>query len=605
MLPTKEKKMGKELTADERADIWKVFNSVIEEMKLHTIPDIDILKKAYNMAFQAHENLRRKTGEPYIFHPLYVAKILAENGRESDMVAAAILHDVVTVSEFTLADLEIEFGTAIVDLVNAVTKMDELLIADKEMSKEKIDELSDIKFLNEASHNIKALYIKCADRMHNLRTISIFSEEKQKEKAYHTRSVIIPAAKKFQMHKFVDELSDLCLEIEDPIRFSEISQVYQDTLKRKYETFEGESGVIKNTIRIIKEDGRCGKYVENIIFSKRCIDSLYADILKQVHNIGQIQLVFAKNLIPLYDLHLISKDDYADTPETLFFSLYDKLHDRKYNRFGFTIIDVYEDNYERYFLMSDKLGNRYRLFIQSSKKYMEYKYGVLAHLSNEPDYGNEAESGTSEQKMISVFKKDGSRMQIAQGATVLDFAFAIDPNIGICAKYAHLNNSASYTPIYTRLKPGDMVHVIADHNKLDQRNDTPHATVRWFEYLYTREAIKKLSRWLEKHMDMAVPKMLVYDAEGKEYEIEMASTVLDFAFEVGVEVGLHVKCAYINKSNTPVALDKVLRYGDKVRFEYDLKEDKIPLFGWIGIVKTRKAKECLIEYFDKMYRNKD
>ena len=102
-------------------------------------------------------------------------------------------------------------------------------------------------------------------------------------------------------------------------------------------------------------------------------------------------------------------------------------------------------------------------------------------------------------------------------------------------------------------------------------------------------------------MDAAVPKMLVYDEKGHEYEIEMASTVLDFAFAVGEKVGLHVKKAYVNSEN--VELDKTLRYGDKVRLEYDVNHIETPVFTWLSIVKTKYAKECLIAYFHNKYQS--
>ena len=102
-------------------------------------------------------------------------------------------------------------------------------------------------------------------------------------------------------------------------------------------------------------------------------------------------------------------------------------------------------------------------------------------------------------------------------------------------------------------------------------------------------------------MDSAVPSMLVYDSTDTEYEIDMASTVLDFAFVVGEQVGLHVKNAYINRSQTPAELDTTLRYGDKVRFEYDIEDEDIPVLTWLSIVKTKLAKERLIAHFNRKY----
>lgn len=96
---------------------------------------------------------------------------------------------------------------------------------------------------------------------------------------------------------------------------------------------------------------------------------------------------------------------------------------------------------------------------------------------------------------------------------------------------------------------------------------------------------------------------LFYDASGAEYEIDLASTVLDFAFVVGDQVGLHVKKAYINNSPTPAELDTTLRYGDQVRFEYDPEDSETPALNWMSIVKTKRAKDKIIDYFSRKLTN--
>lgn len=601
--PTKDNNVtkNKPLSGKERADIQQSFMAVVNEMKKHGLPDVGLLKRAFEMALEKHGDTRRKSGEPYILHPLQVAKILADCGHESDMVASAILHDLIEDCDVTKTELELKFGVNIADTVDAVSKVSALLAPDETMSKLDLDDLSDVKFLTESARVRKAVYIKCADRIHNLRTIDIFPEEQQKAKAYHTRSIIIPAAKKLHIHNLVDILGTLCLKIEDPQKYKDINDTYAKILKENSDTLYGPAGLVEETRRMILEDGRMGSNIVDVVFSKRTVDSINEDITTLLQDAHDVKKTFTKHTVPLFDIHFIVNDFYMEKPENLFFAFYDRLHTSLYK---FTIVGIHQDEYESYYLMKDWFGNMYRLFIQSETEHLEYTHGLLVSTAlNDFRAGivNTGEPGAPEEKMIPVFKRDGSPMMIADGATVLDFAFSIDPNIGICAKYAFLNGSKARAPIYTRLKPGDMVDVVSDHNKHDQLNDTPHATVRWFEYLHTREATKNLSRWLEKHMDSAVPSMLVYGADGTEYEIDMAATVLDFAFLINEEIGLHVKNAYINKSKTPVSLDTTLRYWDKVKFEYDLDDTETPVFSWLGIVKTKYAKDRLIAYFNKKF----
>lgn len=599
----KEKTNEKPLSENERAAVERTFNAIVNEMKKHGLPDVGLLKRAFELADEQHAGTRRKTGEPYIMHPLQVAKILADCGHESDMVAAALLHDVIEDCNVDKHDLEMTFGINIADIVDAVTKVSAFMAPEENMSKLDLDAMSDIKFLTESAKVKKAVYIKCADRIHNLRTISIFPEEQQREKAYHTRNIIIPAAKKLHIHNLVDILSTLCFQIENPGKYKEIKSVYERVLRENRDTFYGPFGLIEETKRMIMEDGRLGPNMAGVEFVKRTVDSLREELIGKLHTAFDVEKIFTKENAELFDIYFITSDLYMKKPENLFFACYDRLHT---SSFEFTITGFHQDDYENYYIMKDWRGNMYRLFIQSETEYMEFTHGVLVSteindFNRGLGYVNKGEPGAPEEKMIPVFKKDGSSMMIANGSTVLDFAFAIDPNIGICAKYAFLNGSKTQTPISTRLKAGDMIEVVADHDKNDQANDTTHATVRWFEYLHTREAIKNLSRWLETHMDAAVPIMPVYDEKGQKYEIDMAATVLDFAFLLDEQAGLHVKKAYINKSHTPAKLDTTLRYGDTVRLEYDPDDTETPVFTWLGIVKTKYAKDRLITYFNKKF----
>ena len=137
---------------------------------------------------------------------------------------------------------------------------------------------------------------------------------------------------------------------------------------------------------------------------------------------------------------------------------------------------------------------------------MEFSYGAsLTGDENEIrghiPYFYEEEPDEPEHPKIVVYRKDGSRMEIEDGATVLDFAFKLHKEIGLCAVGAKLNGTEALVPVYTRLRPGDMVEVISEHHKDDPEKDVRHARVRWFEYLHTRSAIKTLSRWMENNVE--------------------------------------------------------------------------------------------------------
>ncbi len=584
------------LTGAEKKQLENQFKEIVNKMKEHGgLPDVGAMREAFWMASEAHGDTRRKTGEPYITHPLRVARDLAEAGHESDMVVAAILHDVVEDCDIPLKVIEDKFSNKIADIVDAVTKVNRQLAPYEDIEKHDLDELSDEKFLREIQSNQKAAYIKCADRIDNLRTISCFPEYKQKNKANHTRCIIIPVAKALHMHKVANTLGDLCLAIEAPNRYAQIKDTYQDILEKNKDTLYGEDGVIETVKRIFKSDSRHSGNVVDVLVEAWNVDGIYQLISPQMDHDNDVKEAFNKETVELFHFHIVVKDTCMQGAENVFFAFYNKLHGCEYR---FTVIDRCENDYETYYILKDKFGNRYRVYLASQHDHAVFMYGRLLDQSlfpKEPDLKFEAK------EKIKVFKKDGSEMWIAKGATVLDFAFAINPNVGLCAKYAHINRSASQTPIYTVLNMGDTVEIVSDHDKHNQDLDQVHATIRWFEYLKTPSAVKSLSRWLEKHLDIAVPNMLVYDHKGREYEVQMSSTVLDFAFAVSEETGLHLKEAYINGSETPASLDRTLRYHDKIRLVVDESKMAVPQFEWLNLVKTPYAKTRLIQYFRQQY----
>ena len=606
---TEEKRVEKErkpLTPEERKKIDQMFSDLLREMKKHGLPDVVALRNAYNFALKVHGDTRRKTGDPYITHPLSVAMILAEIGHETDIIVSAILHDVVEDCNVTVEQLEKEFGRNVADMVNAVTKESRRLSGDPEISPADLDDLSDQKFRTEIrkKHNRKAVYVKCADRIHNLRTISVFSEEKQRKKAYHTRTVIIPVARAFHIHKLADELANLCFEIENPEMFRRVGAKYRKILKQNSDTLYGKYGLIETTKRLVFDGGIQSADVASFEFIERSEDNIFSELPEMMDTAADLEKVLTKKNVPLFDVFFIISDLSQRNPADIFFSYYSNLHTSRYH---YTITGIEYPKYrEQYcYRLEDAYGTRYRLHIQSETQHLEYDHGIL--VADVQDFRNglsgdtSNDDGTFETKMIPVFKKDGTSMLIEDGATVLDFAFAIDRNIGICAKYALINGKMEKESLRRKLRAGDQIEVISDHDKRRPEKDIPHATVRWFEYVYTREAIRFLSRWLEKHMDSGSPTMVVQDGAGKEYDIEMAATVLDFAFAIDEEVGLHLQKAYVNGCTEPAQLGKTLRYGDKVMFEYDVHDKETPVFNWLNLVKTRKARERLVRYFNENY----
>ena len=190
--------------------------------KYHPSTDISMIKKAYQIASKAHEGQKRKSGEPYIIHPLCVAIILADLELDKETIVAGLLHDVVEDTVMTTEDLTREFGSEVALLVDGVTKLGQLnYSADKvEVQAENLRKM----FLAMAK-DIRVILVKLADRLHNMRTAQYWSAPKQKEKARETMDIYAPIAQRLGISKIKIELDDLSLKYLKP-------EVYYDLVEK-------------------------------------------------------------------------------------------------------------------------------------------------------------------------------------------------------------------------------------------------------------------------------------------------------------------------------------------------------------------------------------
>ena len=191
--------------------------------------DIEMLKKAFELAYNAHDGQKRRSGEPYIIHPLAVAKILAEMGMDADSVCAALLHDVVEDTEITSQEVKNLFGEGVEHLVDGVTKLGQIPLS---ASKEEAQSENIRKMFLAMSQDIRVIIIKLADRVHNMRTLQFMPEEKQRYKARETLEIYAPIAHRLGIRAFKEELEDLAISFLDPVAYAEIAS----TLEKQVES---------------------------------------------------------------------------------------------------------------------------------------------------------------------------------------------------------------------------------------------------------------------------------------------------------------------------------------------------------------------------------
>ena len=203
-------------------DYERDYHKLIEDYTNTFSPDdIEKIKKAYSIASEAHAEQRRRSGEPYIIHPIAVAKILAEMGMDAESVCAALLHDVVEDTETTSEEIRSMFGESIEQLVDGVTKLGQIPLS---ASKEEQQSENIRKMFLAMSRDIRVIIIKLADRVHNMRTLMHMPEEKRRYKARETLEIYAPIAHRLGIRAFKDELEDLAISYLDPVAYGEIEK---------------------------------------------------------------------------------------------------------------------------------------------------------------------------------------------------------------------------------------------------------------------------------------------------------------------------------------------------------------------------------------------
>jgi len=209
---------------DEKLDIKHVdtdaiYRKLIAKIRAYN-PQLDValLDKAYSIAKKHHENQYRKSGEPFVVHPLEVAGILADIELDQTSIIAALLHDLIEDTEFTYEKVKTEFGEKIANIINGVTKLDRIVFSSRE--EKQVENLR--KMIIAMSEDVRIIVVKLADRLHNMRTISPLSKEKRIFKSIETLEVYAPIAHRLGIYQVKSELEDLCFEVLYPKQFAKI-----------------------------------------------------------------------------------------------------------------------------------------------------------------------------------------------------------------------------------------------------------------------------------------------------------------------------------------------------------------------------------------------
>lgn len=587
-------------------DIMKNPDEIFAKVKQECsrVDNMDLIIKAYNYAREKHaSNKPRMTGEPYICHPARVALILAGEGMESEIIAAAFLHDVIEDCEVTKDTLAALFGGSVAKIVDSVSALSKRTTA--HLTKEERDNQSYHKFLNGLSMANQAIYIKLADRLDNLRTMGNMPDERMLNKLQETEDFYLPLAEFLNIHLFIPEIKDWIYKLRNLQRYLTIRERYEELMDVNALSVKCTRELMEHALHHLDVDTGelvdLQKRVQTFYFQERTVASLARALQAREIDINTPAglKAFNKYNIPLFDIYLIMSNEDI-TPVDSFYFFYEKYlvnYGLLINGFGCTT-----DGTQPFLLLTDRMEITYRLFLHSTESYNYYLYGMDTRHNGECATKlhdilvnfNEIDPRKTYSPKITVLTKDGDEKQIDSGSTVLDLAFYIHKDLGLNMSYAVINGLKT-TNLATRLHHGDQVIIVPV-----QKTEPVPAKLEWFRWVNTSRARHELYKWLNS----GTIQINVLDMNRNQYfHLPKNASVLDHLLlldespERTMDTIQHVAKVFINEVPylLPEALEKPLHHKDKIRLEYDEEVTYVPNVNSFAYLNCKQAREKMIE----------
>ncbi|MCM8568341.1 RelA/SpoT family protein [Gramella jeungdoensis] len=465
-----------------------------------TEEDKKLIRKAFDTAVDAHKDQRRKSGEAYIFHPIAVAKIVAsEIGLDATSIAAALLHDVVEDTRYTLEDLREMFGEAVAKIVDGLTKISNLK-KDKDVS---LQAENFRKMLLTLNDDVRVIIIKIADRLHNMQTMDVMRADKQVKIASETLYIYAPLAHRIGLYNIKTELEDLGLKYTEP-------EVYQDILTKIKESKEEQDAYIREFSKVIQDSLDKEDLEYEIKGRPKSIYSINRKIKAQNISFDEVYDKFAIRIIYKSDpaqekflawkIYSIVTDHFRPNPTRLRDWIsspkstgYEALHITVMGPKG-RWVEV-QIRSERMNEIAEKgYAAHYKYKQGSSKEERGFEEWVtrLQEALENPDINAvdfvEQFKLNLYSKEIFVFTPQGDLKSLPKGSTPLDFAFSIHTEIGLHTRGARVNQKL--VPLSHELKSGDQVEIIT--------SDSAKPNINWLDYANTARARAKIKSSLKE-----------------------------------------------------------------------------------------------------------
>ncbi len=499
----------------ERKEILRQYRRLLRHAKPFLKDnDAKIIKKAFNTSVEAHKDMRRKSGEPYIYHPLAVAQIAVEEiGLGTTSIVAALLHDVVEDTEMEIVDIEREFGPSVARIIEGLTKISGVFDYGTSQQAENFR-----KMLLTLSDDVRVILIKLADRLHNMRTLDSMPRHKQLKIASETMYLYAPLAHRLGLYAIKSELEDLYLKYTD-------TETYKDISNKIRQTRAARTKFIKDFLAPIEEELRKHGFKFTIKGRPKSIYSILKKIKKQNITFEEIYDLFAIRIIldvPLenekaacWQVYSIITDFYQPNPDRLRDWVntpksngYESLHTTVMSRSGQWVEvqirtkrmdEIAERGYAAHWkYKTEGVASAESALEQWINKVRDMLEGNTA---NALEFMDEFRKNLFVEEVF-VFTPKGELIILPDRATALDFAFEIHTQIGMHCLGAKVNQKL--VPLSYRLRNGDQVEILTSQKQKPNEE--------WLTYVVSSKARSKIKDYLR---------------EERKYKSEIGKTMLD------------------------------------------------------------------------------
>lgn len=473
------------------------FDEFFEEVKKNPSYNSKLIQQAYSLAYEAHKDQRRRSGEPYIMHPVAVAKILFDYGMDNECIVGALLHDVVEDTTYDLAFIKEHFGEEVAVLVDGVTKLGKIPLS----TKEEVQAENIRKMFIAMNQDVRVIIIKLADRLHNMRTLEHMPAYKQREKSLETLEIYAPIAHRLGIRAFKEELEDIAIRYLDPIAYKEIEDSLSMKMSEGKDFLDDIQSQIKEKIEPIMPGAQITSRVKSVhgIFRKVYIKGKN---FEEIYDIYAVRII-VNSMIDCYNALGVVHDmftplpgrfkDYISTPKP---NMYQSLHT--------TVLS--------------KKGIPFEIQIRTWDMHRTAEYGIAAHWKYKIGKGGEdnfdsslqwihkmlenGDSADNAEDMVMSIKGDlsideiyvftprGDVKSLPKGSTVIDFAYAIHSAVG--NKMTGAKVDGRIVPLDTVVRTGQVVEIITSK----QQGKGPSRD--WLGIVKTGEARSKIRAWFKK-----------------------------------------------------------------------------------------------------------